>query len=157
MWSGVLFALLAGTLVGMQNLFNARVNEAVSGWTTTVMVLGTGFAASLAAGLAFEGSGLFRVDGFRSWHAFSGLLGVGVVICMVQGVRRLGPTFAVSVAMTSQLGFALLWDSLGWFGLDRVPFSPTKALGALVIAGGIFVFRLDALRSKRVRRTSISA
>jgi len=148
MVAGFLLALLAGTMVGMQNLFNAKVNESVSGWTTTVLVLGTGFAASLTMGLLFEGAALFNLEGMRTWHWFSGLIGVGVVVCLVQGLRRLGPTFAVSIMMTSQLGFALLWDSFGWLGLERVPFSPTKAIGALVIVGGIVVFKIGGLLGK---------
>jgi bacterial/archaeal transporter family-2 protein len=65
-----------------------------------------------------------------------------VVICLVQGIRRLGPKYAVSIVLTSQLGFALLWDSLGWLGLDKVPFTFKQLIGVLVIVGGIIVFKL---------------
>ncbi|MDF2910343.1 MAG: rane protein, partial [Sporolactobacillus laevolacticus] len=77
------------------------------------------------------------------WYWFSGLIGVGVVVCLVNGIKLLGPTFAISLVMTSQLGFALLWDSLGWLGLVQVPFTLKQFIGALVIMSGVLVFKLS--------------
>lgn len=151
MLMGMLWALLAGALVGLQNIFNSKVNERANSWATTALVLGLGFLASLVIGLIREGKGLFVVQHMQPWFWFSGIIGVGVVVCMVNGLRLLGPTFAVSIAMTSQLVFALLWDSLGWFGLERVPFTLKQLIGVIVIVAGIFVFkfggRLQARKS----------
>ncbi|WP_068785782.1 DMT family transporter [Paenibacillus phocaensis] len=144
---GILFALTAGALVGMQNVFNTKVNERTGNWTTTMLVLGLGFAASFAIGLFVEGKGMFTsLTGMHLWFWFSGLIGVGVVTCMVQGVKLLGPTYAVAIVMTSELGFALLFDSLGWLGLQKVPFTLHQLMGVLVIVGGIFVFKLGGRR-----------
>lgn len=134
MMIGFFLALLTGSLVGLQNLFNSQVNERVGSWATTALVLGMGFLASLTFGLLFEGSSLFDVPNLQPWHWFSGMLGVGVVVCLVQGIRRLGPTFATAIVMTSQLGFAFLWDAA---------FTVEKMLGVLVIIGGIFVFKME--------------
>lgn len=140
---GIMFALTAGALVGMQNVFNTKVNEQTGNWTTTTLVLGLGFAASFVIGLIVEGKGMFTsLPGMPVWFWFSGLIGVGVVTCMVQGVKLLGPTYAVAIVMTSELGFALLFDSLGWLGLQKVPFTLNQLIGVLVIVGGIFVFKL---------------
>ncbi|CAM4467518.1 DMT family transporter [Paenibacillus phoenicis] len=140
---GILFALTAGALVGMQNVFNTKVNEQTGNWTTTTLVLGLGFAASFVIGLIVEGKGMFTsLPGMPVWFWFSGLIGVGVVTCMVQGVKLLGPTYAVAIVMTSELGFALLFDSLGWLGLQKMPFTLNQLIGVLVIVGGIFVFKL---------------
>jgi transporter family-2 protein len=140
---GLLLALIAGSLVSLQNIFNSKVNQHAGSWSTTALVLGLGFLASLTIGLSFEGKHLFILHHMKSWYWFSGLIGVGVVTCLVQGIRLLGPTYAISIALTSQLGFALLWDSLGWLGLDKVPFTFNKLAGVLVILSGIFVFKLS--------------
>ncbi|MCI3919559.1 DMT family transporter [Paenibacillus sp. TRM 82003] len=148
---GVGLAIAAGALVGLQNVFNSKVNERAGTRTTTAVVLGMGFMASLLFGLLFEGAGLFRVSSMQPWFWFSGLIGVGVVTCLVQGIRLLGPTYAVAIAMTSQLGFALLWDTTGWLGLEKLPFTWSKLIGVLVIVAGIVTFKLgDA--SPRERR-----
>lgn len=147
---GLLLALIAGSLVGLQNIFNSKVNERVGSWATTTLVLGMGFLASLLIGLIITGKQMFTLQNMQPWYWFSGLIGVGVVTCMVQGIRRLGPTYAVLIVLTSQLGFALLWDSLGWLGLDKVPFTFKQLIGVLVIVGGIFVFKLGSGRAEQV-------
>ncbi|WP_136605188.1 DMT family transporter [Paenibacillus dokdonensis] len=148
MISGLLLALLAGSLVSLQNIFNNKVNIHVGSWTTTTLVLGLGFAASFTLGLVFEGSAMFALHHLKLWFCFSGLIGVGVVTCMVQGINRLGPTFAVSISMCAQLGFALLFDSMGWLGLEKVDFTFKQLIGVLVVVCGIIVFKVGG-REKR--------
>ncbi|WIM41436.1 DMT family transporter [Paenibacillus sp. PK4536] len=138
---GILLAAIAGALVSMQTVFNNKVNEQTGSWTTTMLVLFMGFVASLLASLIFEGKNTFTLQHVQLWYWFSGMIGVGVVFCLVQGMRRLGPTYAISIVLTAQLGTALLWDSLGWLGLEKIPFTPAKLIGVLVIIGGILVFK----------------
>ena len=80
---GLLLALLAGSLVSLQNIFNTKVNEDTGSWATTTLVLGMGFLASLLMGIIFEGKDAFSFHNMQPWYWFSGLIGVGVVICLV--------------------------------------------------------------------------
>lgn len=144
---GLLLALIAGALVSLQNIFNSKVNEHAGTWTTTTLVLGMGFLASFGIGLLLEGKDLFSLSNMQPWYWFSGIIGVGVVISLVQGIRLLGPTYAISMVLTSQLGFALLWDSLGWFGLEQIPFTSKQLLGVLVIIAGVIVFKVGGGRA----------
>lgn len=144
---GLFFALFGGALVSLQNVFNSRVNERAGSWPTTTLVLGMGFLASLMLGFLMEGKDLFSLHNMKPWYWFSGMIGVGVVLCLVQSIKRLGPTFAISIVLTSQLGFALLWDSLGWFGLEQVPFTFQKLVGVLVIIVGVVVFKVGGRHS----------
>lgn len=138
---GLLFAIMAGTLVGIQNIFNSKVDEKAGSWTTTTLVLGLGFLASFILGFIFEGWKMFDLQQMKGWYWFSGLLGIGVVTGIVQAIKHLGPTFAISIVLTSQLGFAVLWDSLGWMGLEKVPFTWQQFLGVLIIIAGAIVFK----------------
>jgi bacterial/archaeal transporter family-2 protein len=150
---GLLFAILAGTLVGLQNIFNSKVNEKAGLWQTTTLVLGLGFLASFILGLFFEGSQLFNLQQMKGWYWFSGLLGIGVIAGIVQAIKYLGPTFAISIVLTSQLGFAVLWDSLGWMGLEKVPFSWQQFLGVFVIIAGVIVFKSGEGNGEKVKVT----
>jgi bacterial/archaeal transporter family-2 protein len=153
---GLLLALMAGALVGLQNIFNSKVNERAGTWSTTMLVLGLGFVGSLTIGLLYEGTSLFSLQGMKPWYGFSGIIGVGVVTCMVQGIKRLGPTYAISIMMTSQLAFALLWDSMGWLGLEQVPFSFKQLIGVIVVISGVFVFKLGGVKGERTPKAQTS-
>lgn len=83
------------------------------------------------------------------------MIGVGVVFCLIQGVKLLGPTYAISIVLTAQLSTALLWDSLGWLGLEKIPFTFTKLIGVLVIIGGILIFKFGNGRTNE-QQESIS-
>jgi transporter family-2 protein len=65
MISGLLLALIAGSLVGLKNIFNRKVNERMGLWATTVLVLGLGFAASVTFGLIFEGKRMFPLQNMQ--------------------------------------------------------------------------------------------
>jgi bacterial/archaeal transporter family-2 protein len=152
---GLLFAILAGILVGLQNIFNTRVNDHAGTWSTTALVLGLGFLASMTLGVVFEGTELFVLKNMETWFWFSGLIGVGVVVCLVQGTLLLGPTFAISIVLTSQLGSALMWDSLGLFGLEKIPFTSQQLIGVLVIIGGVIVFKFGGSRAEQRKVTKV--
>jgi Uncharacterized protein conserved in bacteria len=148
MVSGFLSALVAGSLVGVQNVFNSKVGEHVNSWATTAWVLGLGALASLTIGLFMEGAQMFTLRSMQPWYWGSGILGVGVVIGLVQSIRRLGPTYAVSIVLASQLAFAVLWDALGWLGVTQTPLSLKRLLGVLVIVAGVLVFKLGGGRKQ---------
>lgn len=149
---GLSMALIGGFLLSLQNIFNSKVNERTGPWAATTLILGMGFLASLLLGLCFEGKGMFILENMELWYWFSGIIGVGVVSCLIQGIKLLGATYAISIALTSQLIFALLWDSLGWLGLEQVPFTWQQLLGVVVIVGGIIVFKLGG-RTVQVEET----
>lgn len=149
---GIFLAIIGGAFVCVQNTFNANVKKRVSVWTTTALVLFLGFAASLAAGLIFEGAGLLSFQA-EPWFWFSGIVGVGVVACVTQGVQLLGPSRAISLVMVSQIFFGLMWDTLGWFGLEKVPFTWQSLFGILLISAGVILFQLGPiLEQKRFLR-----
>lgn len=143
MIAGILMALAAGALVSIQNLFNSKVNLSVRSSTTTALVLGMGFASSLSLGLLFEGRHYFPAGSMQPWFWFSGLLGIGVVTCVVRGVDRLGASHAISIVMASQLVCAMWWDSMGWFGLETVPLTLPKSAGTALLIGGLLLFRMQ--------------
>jgi len=135
-------AMAAGCLISVQTLFNNKVSEAVSSQTTSALVLGMGLLASFGMGVLMEGRSFFEVGSIPTWYWFSGLLGIGVVTCVVNGVKQLGASYAIAIVMASQLLCALWWDSLGWFGLQQVPLTPQKGIGAVLLIAGLIMYKV---------------
>lgn len=149
---GMLLAMAAGSMVSVQTMFNTKVNAAVSSRGTTALVLGMGFLASLVVGLLVSGADFFAVKSMPLWYWFSGLVGIGVVTCIVSGIKHLGASFSTSVLMSSQLICALWWDSMGWFGLERVPFTWQKGIGVVVLIVGLVLFKMKPAQGAKVVR-----
>ncbi|MBP3963130.1 DMT family transporter [Paenibacillus lignilyticus] len=141
MFIGILLALLAGMLVSVQTLFNNKVSASVHSQTTTALVLGMGFIASVGMGLAVEGAEFLNWQVMPLWFWFSGLIGIGVVTSVVKSVNLIGPSAATAIVMASQMVCAVWWDSAGWFGLEQVPFSWQKAIGITALIAGLILFK----------------
>lgn len=146
---GILLALVAGSFVALQVIFNSKLGEHTGSWSTTTIVLGLGAVAAFTMSMLTEGASGYHLENMKAWYWLSGAIGVGVVFSLMQGIKLLGPTFSTSIVLTSQLSFALLWDSLGFFGLEKIEFTFHKLLGVLIIIGGILVFKYGERQSQK--------
>ncbi|RDU35694.1 EamA-like transporter family protein [Neobacillus piezotolerans] len=146
MITGLVLAAVSGALLSVQNVFNSKVSLRAGTKATTALVLFLGFLASFLIGLGVEGKSMFALQNMQTWYWFSGMLGVGVVVSVVQAVMRLGPTYGISIVMVSQLVYALIMDSLGLMGLEKMAISGKHLVGVLVIVAGILVFKFGGVR-----------
>lgn len=139
---GILFAVMAGICISLQNVFNTRVGDGVGSIEATVIVHAVGLIASIIL-VVFMGEGDFtKIGDINKLYLLGGALGVAIVIGVIKGVTMLGAAQAVMIVMLAQLAVAYLIDALGLFGMDRVPVSMTKIAGLFIVLGGIYVFRL---------------
>lgn len=139
---GVLFAIMAGVCISLQNVFNTRVGDSVGSIETTVVVHAVGLVASIIM-VVFLGDGdLTKIGNVDKVYLIGGALGVAIVIGVIKGVSTLGAAQAVMIVMLAQLAVAYLIDAMGLFGMDRIPVSMTKLAGLGIMLGGLFVFRL---------------
>lgn len=140
---GLILAVCAGALIGLQNIFNRHLNVHVSSWAATTFVLVTGSLASLVFGLIFEGAALFDFRGMHVEYWFFGLVGIGVIYCMMSGMKRLGPTKAVVISVIAQLTCSLIFDAVGLLALPQTRVSSLDIAGLLLMFVGIFIFSFE--------------
>lgn len=140
---GLILALCAGALIGAQNIFNRHLNVHVSSWASTTFVLLTGSAASLVFGLIFEGMGLFDFSGMQPEYWLFGLVGIGVIYCMMSGMKKLGPTKAVIISVIAQLTCSLIFDAVGLLALPQTSVSWMDIAGLLLMFVGIYIFSFE--------------
>jgi transporter family-2 protein len=72
----------------------------------------------------------------------AGLLGIGVLAVLTFAPPRIGSLGTFAVLIAAQLLTSLVMDSVGLFGLERVPISFTRLAGlGLLVGGAILVLR----------------
>ncbi len=145
---GLIFAVLAGTLISLQSVFNAKVNENVGHWLTTSCVLGLGLMSSFIFHVIIEKSIFINYQTTNNLYYVSGIFGIGLVICIMRAVSLLGPAYTVLISLITQLVIALCIDTLGLFGLKKVPFQINKLVGIGLLVIGVLIFK-DLLPYKK--------
>ena len=138
---GMFCAIVAGMMISLQTVLNARMSHAFGAWATTTLVFFVGLLGSLLALVFFRGGEITALTEVEPLYLFGGFVGVGVVFCVMRGIQLLGPSIAISVVLISQLSFALCVDVFGWFGLPKVELSFGQIIGLAVMLSGIFVLK----------------
>ncbi|CRK82799.1 membrane protein [Neobacillus massiliamazoniensis] len=75
-------------------------------------------------------------------YLLGGVFGAFVVYTVMQGITKLGPAYAVTLLLVSQLIVALIIDTYGLFGTEKVAFTANKGIGIAIMIIGILVFKL---------------
>ncbi|MCU7663643.1 DMT family transporter [Bacillus thuringiensis] len=137
---GFSLAILAGILISLQSVFNAKVNENVGQWLTTTCVLGVGLISSILFYIIIENSISIKVYTANYLFYVSGLFGIGLIICIMGAIKSLGPAYTVLISLITQLVVALCIDTFGLFGMESIPLQINKlvGIGLLIVGVGIF-------------------
>ncbi|GAA0178131.1 DMT family transporter [Clostridium sediminicola] len=138
---GLISSIIAGISMSLQGVFNTRLGEKIGVWETNTLVQGTGFVVTLII-LFFAGNGNFsNLSSTNKLYFLGGPLGVIIIFTVMSGIENLGPTYAISTILISQLLAAGIIDSFGLFGAEKIHFDITKFLGIIIMIVGIIVFK----------------
>ncbi|AOH54608.1 hypothetical protein ABE28_009625 [Peribacillus muralis] len=148
---GILFGIIAGVFISIQTVFNAQLSEKIGSWATTAIVLGLGFISSFTMFKIMDDTSLLAIGRVNKLYLLSGVMGVVLVYCIMQAIRILGPAYAISIVLVSQLTMAVLIDSFGWFSFGKVPFTMNKLIGLGIMIAGILVFKMKKHAYKKIR------
>jgi len=138
---GFSLAILAGVLISLQSVFNAKVNESVGQWLTTSCVLGIGLISSILFYIITENSISIKVYTTNYLFYVSGLFGIGLIICIMGAIKSLGPAYTVLISLITQLVVALCIDTFGLFGIESIPLQINKLVGIGLLIMGIGIFK----------------
>ena len=136
-------ALIAGTAVAVQ----AAV-LGVLGRRTGVLAATT--IAAVAGAILILGLALLTVrEGMTAvlrqppwWWMVPGALGVAVLGVLAFAQPKIGTFGTFALLIGGQLAASILIDTLGLFGVDRVPMTVARMIGlGLVVAGALLVLR----------------
>lgn len=139
---GIIYSIIAGIFISIQGVFNSKVSEKIGLWQTNTLVHGLGFLVSLFILFMVKGGSFHKITEVNKLYLIGGALGVIIVFSVMKGITSIGPAYSVSILLISQLIIALLIDTFGLFGVEKVPFSSTKLIGITMMISGVLVFKM---------------
>jgi transporter family-2 protein len=140
----MLFAVAAGAGVAAQAIINARLRFILGApvWAATaqfvvgLLMLGV---VALVTQQSLPAPGSFARAPWWMWTG--GLFGATFILMSVIVTAKLGTALMMASTIVGQLGAALVIDHFGWFGATMIPVSPTRVLGAILLAVGVILIR----------------
>lgn len=139
---GIIYSMLAGFFITVQGVFNTRVGEKIGILETTAFVHVIGLASAILASYLWGQGSFKRLGEVNKLYLIGGMFGVIIVYSIMSSFTLLGPTFAISILLVTQLLVGLAIDTLGLFGTEKIALVITKPIGILIMLAGIFVFQL---------------
>lgn len=138
---GIIFSILAGSLMSFSGVFNTRLNERIGIWEASAFVHGTALIASIVI-LFFASSGDFKkIMEVDKLYLTGGVIGALITFTVIRGIASLGPTYAISAILVAQLVTAAVIDKFALFGSEPIDFGWSKFLGIGVMILGIILFK----------------
>ena len=130
--------------MSMQGIFNTRVQEETGVWVSAVWAQVTAFLVCLVCwGAVDRGDFLVLRDVTPRYVLLGGVLGAGITVTVIFGMRLVGPAQATVCIVVAQMIFSWLAERFGWFGVEKMPFSWMQFLGILLAAGGLVLIRMS--------------
>lgn len=139
---GFLIAILSGTLMSIQGVFNTQVTKQSGIWIASAFVQLTALLVCICAWLIKERtpiSSLLNIE--PKYMLLGGVIGAFITITVILSMDKMGPAKAVMCIVIAQLLTAYLIELTGMFGVEKQPFEWRKMLGFAVAVAGVIIFK----------------
>ena len=141
---GIWIAILSGTLMSIQGVWNTQVTKQSSLWVSTGWVQLTAFLVCVAAWF-FTGRDsvgiLWQVE--KKYTLLGGILGTFITVTVIRSMGKLGPAQATMLIVIAQLVVSYLIEMFGLFGVEKQPFEWKKLAGTAIVVAGIVLFKWE--------------
>lgn len=106
---GILIALISGTLMSVQGVFNTKVTESSSLWAANAFVQFTAFLVCIIAWLLVDRTSFREVIAVEPKYVLlGGAMGAFITLTVIKSMDALGPSKAVMLIVIAQLIIAYL-------------------------------------------------
>lgn len=139
---GILYAVAAGLMISLQNVFVTRTGEKVGFWEANTMIHGFGFLLALGILLVAGRSGSGNLLELKRVYWVGLIIGVLIVFSVMQGVMTLGVGYAIPLMMTAQIISSLVISRYGLFEEKLTIPTPLNLIGVVMLIGGVILTQL---------------
>jgi bacterial/archaeal transporter family-2 protein len=140
----IILMIIAGFCIAIQGAVNSRLRLAVESpvLSSAISFLSGGIVLvclTQAGAFGGMGTGLKGMQTAPPWAYLGGVLGIGYVLGNILAIPQLGVVATVCSAITGQIIGSYLVDAFGWFGVSKLPFSPTRLAGIIMLFIGVIL------------------
>ncbi len=143
----LVLGVFAGMSVCMEMSLNSLLGRHVGVLRSTLAPFITGLIALLIILFFVTGERLGSLNQWMKapWYSlFGGLFAAIFVAINIFIIPKVGIAAGLSAVIVGQLLLSTFFDSMGWFGLERIPISLPRIIGMVLLIVGV---RLMFLRS----------
>ena len=140
----ILYSIIIGCFLSIQGSINAQLGQATK---TPLFASFTNFTVgTICLSLPFlfgliPFPPLSKLQSLPPYIWIGGILGAIFVTSVIIVIPKLGITLFLGFLILGQLGFSLVIDHFGLFGLREISISWTRIVGVLMIASGAFLVK----------------
>lgn len=139
---GFLIALLSGTLMSVQGVFNTQVTKTTGMWVSNAWVQLTAFLFCATAWFLAGRDNVMTIAKVEPKYVLlGGVIGAGITWTVIKSMEQLGPAKAVLLIVISQLIIAYVIELLGLFGVEKQPFEWRRVIGMIIALVGVGIFQ----------------
>ncbi len=135
---------MAGIGLAVQAATNARMGEVVQAPILSALInfaVG-GAALAMVVTLGTFGRGtLSTLDTAPWWAWIGGILGALWVTIAIVAVPKIGTAASLTAVVFGQLIGTLVLDTFGLLGVPRIPLSPWRILGVVLLLAGVLLMQ----------------
>ena len=139
---GLFFAVAAGGMFAIITTLEGAVAKVVGGMNASLYEhFVAGIIAIVAIGIMLARGSMDKGAAISvlPMSAIVGVLVLGAVAAIAFAIPRTGVTVGNFGLVFGQLVFAIVIDTIGIGGLERVPLTPQRIIGLVVMAAGIYM------------------
>lgn len=141
---GFFIALLSGSLMSIQGVFNTQVTKTTGVWVSNGWVQLSAFAVCFVVWL-FTGrdsvTAIAKVE--PRYMLLGGAVGAFITWTVIKSIDALGPARSALLIVIAQLAVSYLIELFGLFGMEREPFDWRKLGGLILAVIGIVIFQWE--------------
>ena len=139
---GIFIALLSGTLMSVQGVFNTQVTKSTGMWVSNGWVQLTALLVCIGAWFVTGRDSIANLAKVSPKYVLlGGVIGAGITWTVIKSIEMLGPAKSALLIVIAQLTMSYLIEIFGLFGVEQGEFVWRKLIGLALAVGGIVIFQ----------------
>ncbi|HHY25262.1 MAG TPA: DMT family transporter [Desulfitobacterium dehalogenans] len=135
----VFVALFGGMMLGIQTPINGTLGKRVGGIEGALISFAVGLICLSLVVLFFGKGNLSQVTHIHKVWLIGGALGAIGVTCSILSVQRIGVAGTLTAAVFGQILTGIIIDHFGLLGVAKTPLDLSRALGIVLMVGGLYL------------------